>query len=311
MENAETRWVIRQQEWMRFIEGVLGAIDAGRTIPLGPAASPLELPARFPERTSAARVMFCAPHPDDESLSGAFALRLRLEAGARVTDVAVTLGSDPTQKARRKAELESACRALGFRLAFPPGYPLGFDGIYPGAKHENPPRWSEQVEALSRLFDEERPDAVLAPHAEDFNRTHIGTHHLVAEALAAHLARSGRAEIMFVETEFWHQLAQPNLVLGLTAETVAAQLIACGEHGGEMRRNPYHLRHVCRLIDNVRRGSEVVGGQGAPAQPWAFAELYRVRFARAGEPVTPRSAGLFIAPDEPIDLGKLTEHFGL
>jgi hypothetical protein len=48
-------------------------------------------------------------------------------------------------------------------------------------------------------------------------------------------------------------------------------------HAGEMRRNPFHLRMPAWLQDNVRRGAELVGGQGGAAPDFMFAVLYRVR----------------------------------
>ena len=48
-------------------------------------------------------------------------------------------------------------------------------------------------------------------------------------------------------------------------------------HVGEVQRNPYHLLLPAWLMDNVRRGAEVAGGQGGAAPDFAFAALYRLR----------------------------------
>jgi hypothetical protein len=48
-------------------------------------------------------------------------------------------------------------------------------------------------------------------------------------------------------------------------------------HKGEVVRNPYHLHLPAWLSDNVRRGSELVGGQGTSAPPFHFATLYKVQ----------------------------------
>jgi len=58
---------------------------------------------------------------------------------------------------------------------------------------------------------------------------------------------------------------------------VADLLAALSFHVKEVRRNPYHLRMPAWLIDNVRRGAELVGGQGGAAPDFTFATLYRVR----------------------------------
>ena len=48
-------------------------------------------------------------------------------------------------------------------------------------------------------------------------------------------------------------------------------------HAGEVRRNPYHLLLPAWMQDNVRRGCELVGGQGGAAPDFVFATLYRLR----------------------------------
>jgi hypothetical protein len=74
-------------------------------------------------------------------------------------------------------------------------------------------------------------------------------------------------------------------------------------------RNPYHLRHPARLLDNVRLGAEVVGGQGGAAPTFPLAELYRFTFMSAKGLVSPRPGGRIVAPEEKIDLKSLTERF--
>ena len=54
-------------------------------------------------------------------------------------------------------------------------------------------------------------------------------------------------------------------------------MAALALHAGEVRRNPYHLRLPAWMMDNVRRGGEVAGGQGGAAPDFAFAVLYRLR----------------------------------
>ncbi len=309
-DNRSADWHGRYEQCLRYVEDVLRAVNSGKGIALGPSPAALEPPplAPAPRMASKPKVVYCAPHPDDESLSGALALRLCLEAGAEVTNVAITLGSDLSQRARRLRELESACRALRFELVVPM-HPSGLDGVNLKERRERPKEWAQNVQALREIFDRLEPDWVFAPHAEDFNTTHIGTHFLVVEALGAHLERSGGGPATLVQTEFWHQLAEPNLMLGVGAEVLAIQLMAAMEHGGEMSRNPYHLLAPARMMDNVRRGSEVVGGQGAAAQSFPFAELYRVTFMRGTEVVRPRPGGVVVGPAERIDPASLAARF--
>jgi hypothetical protein len=62
-----------------------------------------------------------------------------------------------------------------------------------------------------------------------------------------------------------------------SAEDLADLLAALSFHVEEVRRNPYHLRLPPWMIDNVRRGAELVGGQGGAAPDFMFATLYRAR----------------------------------
>jgi hypothetical protein len=80
-----------------------------------------------------------------------------------------------------------------------------------------------------------------------------------------------------VETEFWGAMASPNLMVESSEQDLTDLLSALSFHVGEVRRNPYHVRLPAWLIDNVRRGAELVGGQGGAAPDFRFATLYRLR----------------------------------
>ena len=43
-------------------------------------------------------------------------------------------------------------------------------------------------------------------------------------------------------------------MVGVSPEDEAILIMATAEHGDEVRRNPYHLRHSGRMIENVRLG---------------------------------------------------------
>jgi hypothetical protein len=58
---------------------------------------------------------------------------------------------------------------------------------------------------------------------------------------------------------------------------VSDLVAALSQHVGEVARNPYHLCLPAWMMDNVRRGAELVGGQGGVAPRFAFATLYRLR----------------------------------
>ena len=59
-------------------------------------------------------------------------------------------------------------------------------------------------------------------------------------------------------------------------------MTALSFHVGEVQRNPYHLLVPAWMQDNVRRGGELVGGQGGAAPDFTFATLYRHRKWTAG-----------------------------
>jgi hypothetical protein len=54
-------------------------------------------------------------------------------------------------------------------------------------------------------------------------------------------------------------------------------------HVGEVRRNPYHLSLPAWMMDNVRRGAELLGGQGTAAPEFTFATLYRLSVWEKGQ----------------------------
>lgn len=62
-----------------------------------------------------------------------------------------------------------------------------------------------------------------------------------------------------------------------SAEDVADLMTATSFHVGEVKRNPYHVLIPAWMMDNVRRGAELVGGQGGAAPQFVFAQLYRLR----------------------------------
>lgn len=307
-KDSSAAWKIRRQRWQRFVQANIRAMESGKGIALGPSPILLKAPLAKAAEGQPLKVVVCSPHPDDEALVGALPLRLRQECGAKVTNCAITLGSSPGQRARRLGELQASCAVLGFDLTIS-NPPLGFDQVSLDNRENQPEAWAAKVRMLSAILEREAPDAVFAPHAEDFNSTHIGTHHLVVDALGEYLERTGRGPMPVLETEFWHQNLQPNMLVGVSPEDEATLIMATAEHGGEVRRNPYHLRHPGRMMDNIRRGAEVVGGQGGAAPDFPFAELYRLVFMAGRNLIAPRPVGRTIGPREKIDWQDLIRSF--
>jgi LmbE family N-acetylglucosaminyl deacetylase len=185
--------------------------------------------------------------------------------------VAVTLGSRQDRRAERWQELKNCCDYIGFGLVLPGE--TGLEGVNLTARDKNPQQWSAAVQGIADILATRRPAIVFLPHADDWNKTHIGVHHLVLEAMS----RLSDLTCRVVETEFWGAMDTPNLMVESGAADVADLVAALSLHVGEVARNAYHLRLPAWMMDNVRRGAELVGGQGGAAPRFAFATLYRLR----------------------------------
>jgi N-acetylglucosamine malate deacetylase 1 len=258
------------KSWLDFVEGFANLYKVGLEI-AGQDATVQELSVKASSE-SAPRVIICSPHPDDEMLSGALALRLRRH-GALVLVLALSLGSNPARKTARREELAAACRKAGFawRLAVEP---LAFPVLRPELEQQ-PTLWRRMLAELDHHFERERPALVLAPHALDGHPAHRAAHRLVSQALRRH-SRSRRCKVLLAETEYWHPMQEANLLLGVESEELALLLGALACHRGEIARHPYHLRQPARMMDNVRRGSEMLSGFGENTSPFLFGELYRL-----------------------------------
>jgi LmbE family N-acetylglucosaminyl deacetylase len=254
--------------YRQFVDSFVGLYSSGKSLPLGdlPRSSKAELPANAPV------ALVFSPHPDDECVIGGLPLRWSREAGMRIVNVAVTLGSNQERQQPRLQELKNACDWLGFGLQ--QTAPNGLEKISLQARTDDPPSWLEKVKIVGGLLSKYSPRAIFFPHEADWNSAHIGTHFLVMDALKTMLASF---HCLVVETEFWGMMQSPNLMVESKPDEVADLLAALSFHAGEVRRNPYHLRLPAWLQDNVRRGAELVGGQGGAAPDFVFATLYRLR----------------------------------
>jgi LmbE family N-acetylglucosaminyl deacetylase len=240
----------------------------GKHYPLGgfPPPPRPEIPSTAP------KVLLFSPHPDDECVIGGLALRLLREARLNVINVAVTQGSNPARQAGRLEELRNACRFLGFGLV--QTRPNGLEKVSRNTRDRDPAVWQSMVRVIKDLLLEHQPQVVFFPHDQDWNSTHEGVHCLVTDALQS--AGAG-VRCFTIETEFWGQMDDPNLMIESTAGDTADLVTALSFHVDEVKRNPYHILLPAWMQDNVRRGGELVGGQGGAAPDFVFATLYRLR----------------------------------
>ena len=219
--------------------------------------------------------LILAPHPDDESITGLLPLRLKEECGIRIWVVPVTLGSRMDRRAARARELRAACRTLGFGVRF-----LATE---------------EPAAELPAVLAAIRPAVVFLPHAKDGHKTHRATHWI---GVAAMDAAGGGFHV--VETEYWHPLERPNLMVAAKRPHVAKLRKALACQVGEVARNDYAGRLPAWMSDNVRRGAELVGGAGAVAPKMAYATLYRARIRTGGKWGVPYRGGRIIAAPEDL-----------
>ena len=255
--NPYLHWVTKFDEWAK----------AGCNLPLGGFSA-----SSIPEvNAGAGKVLLFSPHPDDECITGALPLRLSREAGLQVINIAVTLGSNTVRQAPRWAELKNACNFLGWSVEC--ATPGGLSRITPQARAAEADHWRSAVSVIRGIIERHQPRFIVLPHSADRNGTHIGTHCLVMDALAQMLPafRCG-----LIETEFWSAMSDPNLMVESSVAEIAELIAAISFHVGEVQRNPYHLTLPAWMQDNVRRGGEIVGGQGGAAPDYRFATLYRV-----------------------------------
>ena len=254
--------------YQKFAADYAFLLQEGKQLAMG-GFSPRPKP---PIPSGAPSVLIFSPHPDDECIIGGLPLRLLRESRMRVINVAVTQGSKKERQQERFAELQRACEFIGYELIQTKS--SGLEGVNLKTREQSPEAWSQSVQIIADILQRTAPKAIFFPHETDWNSSHIGTHFLVRDALE----KLGPAfECYTVETEFWGQNARPNLMVESSAEDVADLVAGTSFHVGEVTRNPFHLFLPAWMQDNVRRGSELVGGQGEAAPDFTFATLYHLR----------------------------------
>ena len=253
--------------YLNFVAGFDRLLKKGKSIRVEDALAP----ARPLLSDSAPKALLFSPHPDDECITGALPLRLLREMKIKVINAAVTLGSRKDRQLERLEELKRACKFIGFDLVVLGE--RGLEKINLKGRREDPENWARGVETVAKLIRDTQPQIIFMPHEADWNSTHMGTCHLVNDAMATLESTFG---CRVVETEFWAAMSSPNLMIESSVADVADIVAAISLHAGEVERNPYHLRLPAWMQDNVRRGGELVGGQGGEVPDFAFSTLYRV-----------------------------------
>ena len=280
----EQRMKPRTNPFQKHVSEYARLFHAGKKLPPGcprKFAQHPKVPGDMP------KALIFSPHPDDECIVGGLALRLSREAGWNVINVAVTLGGKKERRAARLCELKNACAFIGFALLS-----ANLEDLNPAARSDKRAHWRAAVKVIAKVLAVHQPRAIFIPHAEDRHPAHIGTHHLVLDALKT-LPACFACHV--VETEYWGQMTDPNLLVESCVADVAGLVAALACHVGEVRRNPYHARLPAWLLDNVRRGAELVGGPGAAAPDFTFATIYRLRKWANGRLTNLLRRGIFLS----------------
>ncbi|MCH8473850.1 MAG: PIG-L family deacetylase [Opitutales bacterium] len=227
-----------------------------------------------------------APHPDDECITGLWPLRLAREAGWQICVLPMGWGSKKERRAARRKELEKAVSFLGWRVA--------------GELSTDSNHWAEG--ALLEWLQTRRPAAIFTPHRTDGHPQHIRVREKLSRVL---LQMPVDFRCALIETEYWHPMTDPNLLVQGSAAQVGDLVAALSCHVGEVARNPYHLTLPAWMMDTVRRGAELLGGPGAPAPDFCFATLYRLSFWKTHELTKASPAEPFLSThsDPARDLG--------
>jgi N-acetylglucosamine malate deacetylase 1 len=258
---------MNENVYKAFVAAYAHLLRSGKNLQMGgfPKSREVQIEPEAP------RVLIFSPHPDDECIIGALPLRLLREAKMRVINVAVTQGSKKERQQERFAELQKACDFMGYGLIQTSH--AGLEKVNAKTRSSDPVYWSGLVKTVADVLRSNSPKIIFFPHEQDWNSSHIGTHHLVVDALKT----LGRFRCYTVETEYWGQNNAPNLMVESSEQDVADMVAGTSFHVGEVTRNPFHLFLPAWMQDNVRRGSELVGGQGEAAPDFTFATLYRLR----------------------------------
>lgn len=203
--------------------------------------------------------LILAPHPDDECLMAPYALRLLLENNANVHAASVTIGSNTARQAERKIEFQNACQVMKF------------------IPHILSSEWDQKAQEIKEIIQKEKINFIISPHLHDHHPAHIKTGELARKVM-----KEISFEGIFLESEFWGELAAPNLLIEVTKEAFELSFEALTKHVGEVSRNPYHLRLAAHLVNSVRRGAEKVATLGSASPTFAFGVLYQASLVQQG-----------------------------
>jgi len=279
-----------ENRFLRMVEDFAGLFEDGKNVELGNAA-----PLQLPSIKENCKMLIFAPHPDDECIIGGLPLRLRRDNAVDVKNVAVTLGSNVAERSRRLGELRDACTFFGWELMV--ALEKGLDKVNLDSRENCKDLWEANVKVIENILRNEMPNIITIPNEDDANTTHVGVRYLVLDAVA----KIDGFKCVVVETEFWGANKVPNLMIESSNHDVSSLITGLSFHKGEVARNPYHLTLCAWMMDNVRRGGELVGGQGGAVPDFMYATLYRCSRLEDGQLIPLYENGKIVSDDDSLE----------
>ncbi len=233
----------------------------------------------------AGTVLHVSPHADDECIAAPATLMELRDAHWRIVNLACSAGRG-AQRARRLAELRSACDAAGFVLELvdqtgdgSAGAPRADASTADGRLDDTRAALAEDVlvDAVAEVLQRYDPAVVVAPSPHD---RHPG-HEVVGRAVLSVLGRrqdqadsgtAGRAPRLWL-WGLWADLPFPTLACAFGPSRLDEVLQVLGAYGGELERNDYRRMVRGRAEMNASLGPERVFGFGSAATDTPYAEL--------------------------------------
>jgi LmbE family N-acetylglucosaminyl deacetylase len=202
-------------------------------------------------------VLHVAPHPDDELIGAPATLMALRDAGHQIVNLAWSLGRTG-DAARRRAELEEACRRARYELVV-----AGADG--PEA-------------ALAELLGARPFELIIGPSPQDRHPLH----ERVAAAVRAAL-EAGAGPSRWWRWSVWGELPSPTTVVPFADERLEEILHALAAHESQLARNDFRRLVTGRSMAAAVLGPELVFGFGAPGLAAPYAELTSELVLAGGE----------------------------
>jgi LmbE family N-acetylglucosaminyl deacetylase len=183
------------------------------------------------------------------------------DAGWRVVNLACSLGRE-ADRARRRVELEQACRLAGLELEIPQGLPpIGADDDLALAQ-------SVLSAVIADAAQDLEAQLIVGPSPHDVHPGHEVVGRAIRDAVEA---RGSPMNVMFWGV--WGELPVPNVLVPFDTDRLAEIQHALAAHAGELQRNRFDRLVESRAVAHAVLGPERVFGFGVPGGEHDYVEL--------------------------------------